>query len=423
MVVRASPSPVRTRLDFTARVLLAIVVISTFMFWQQHIALLKTNDITFTDFAKSFENNNFASQKGADVDFSVKDASRSKLSHQDLQLGKEHFAPSSPPIRYHSCTIANQTVSFPLVPQFIIAGAQKCGTSALMEFLNEHPNIQGSSALETHFFDWRVPSEIQRKEWLSERGWPSDLSRKDLVCALQKEYTDSFNVTSNKIFFEKTPSYLFLTKVPELISTTCFWKPKVVVILRNPIDRAISHFRMRLGTRGRSFEELIDEEVKSLKLVGLSHAPLRTDKYRPDDPGFAIPDLTKTQSEDLHWKHYRKMFHGNFLQRGMYITQMKHWLEYFSLDDGTHHEGKAPLLVLNYEKFRKEPNEVFSRLLKFVGAAPFVPAQGFNASINSHEYRGDQMLPETRKYLSALFRPYNDMLADTLGEDWRGVWD
>ena len=61
--------------------------------------------------------------------------------------------------------------------------------------------------------------------------------------------------------------------------------------------------------------------------------------------------------------------------------------------------------------------------MEFVGASPFEPAEGFGTVHNSHEYRGDQMLPETRQYLKALFRPYNELLADTLGEEWRGVWD
>lgn len=107
----------------------------------------------------------------------------------------------------------------------------------------------------------------------------------------------------------------------------------------------------------------------------------------------------------------------------MYIAKLKHWFEHFSLDNRNQHGGnKVSLLVLNFEHFWKEPDKVFSRLLKFVGAALFVPEKGFSTMINSHEYRGDQMLPETREYLSPLFRPYNDMLADALGEEWKGVW-
>lgn len=429
----------RIRLDFSARILLAISVLSVVMFWQQHLALVNTtssktiNDLSSTASAVSFMESPAKSR--LPVPAKDENARQGDQSGAVFPLATTNHHPS---IRFHTCTIANKTVSFPTVPHFIIAGAQKSGTTAFYEFLNEHPDIQASSTTETHFFDWYIPADFQREDWLTERGWPKDLPEQDMPCALRKVYTDNFNVTAPtihttfydddkpKIYFEKTPSYLFLTKIPELITEICFWKPNIVVILRNPIDRAISHFRMRVRTFGRSFEELIDEEIAHLKLIGLSNAPLRTDDYLPDDPRFAIPKLTKERSEELHWKHYRKIFACNFLQRGMYITQLNHWFEYFPLYDGgvhQHHEGKPSLLALNHEQFKKEPDRVFSRLLKFIGASPFVPAEGFQTSINSHEYRGDKMLPETRTYLSAFFRPYNEMLADTLGEEWRGIWE
>lgn len=313
-----------------------------------------------------------------------------------------------------------------------------------MEFLDEHPQIRASTMAETHFFDWHVPSEMQLEKWLADRGWHHPLPPEDMTCALQHEYSTNFNITADKAFyFEKTPSYLFLTRVPKLIATICFWKPKIILILRNPMDRAYSHFRMGVRTQGRSFEELIDQEIHSLKEIGLSSAPDRTSLYDPHDHNFSIPTHWSPDTlEELHWKHYRKMFSNNYLQRGMYVTQLRHWLQYFTLANNattttntkaTHNntkkldsEEKGLLLVLNYERFKKNPEQVFTQLLEFVGAnAPFVPAEGFGTLHNYHENhdRRETMHPETRRYLSAVFRPYNEQLADILGEEWRGVWD
>lgn len=319
----------------------------------------------------------------------------------------------------HTCMIRNRTVSIPMAPHFIIAGAQKSGTTALMHFLQEHPNIKASILTETHFFDWHYPSDAQMNEWLKLHGYTSRLKPKDLQCAVREQYSKNFNVTENTspetIFFEKTPSYLFLTKVPELISSICVWKPKIVVILRNPIDRAISHFQMKHGNQGEIFENVIDEELLSLRRTGLSKAPLRTAPFNPNDRAFEIPRMSKEQSEASHWKHYRRMFNDNLLQRGMYATQLSHWTRFFPLGES--------MLVLNYERFKSHPQEVFSELLRFVGASPFVPEDGFQTIHNGRGPIERPMAPETRTYLTAFYRPYNRQLTDLLGDSWEGVWD
>ena len=77
-----------------------------------------------------------------------------------------------------------------------------------------------------------------------------------------------------------------------------------------------------------------------------------------------------------------------------------------------------------------EPIQCFAQDLgrrcapRVFASAPNVPVEGFGTLHNHHDDgRHETMLPETRRYLSALFRPYNEQLADILGEEWRGVWD
>lgn len=320
------------------------------------------------------------------------------------------------PLQFDQCRILNETKTIPRLPHFIIAGAQKCGTTALFEFLSEHPEIQPSKGPETHFFDWYYPGNEDPDQWLQKNNFSASLRGSDLRCAVKWNYAQHFDYSEDKkIFFEKTPSYLFLTKTPELIATTCPWKPKIVIILRNPINRAFSHFQMKIRTFGKSFEELIDEEVGNLRKIGLSKAPHRTWNYTPDDHRFAIPNLSVEKFENLFWKHYRGMFTNNYIQRGMYMAQIRHWLPYFPLNES--------LLVLNYEAFQSHPEEVFGRLLDFIGASPFTPTDGFGTVHNKRGLNASAIAPETRRYLSAIFRPYNDLLADTLGDEWRGVWD
>jgi hypothetical protein len=230
----------------------------------------------------------------------------------------------TPSFTHYNCSYSNHTFQLPTIPQFLIVGAQKSGTTALYEFLKEHPQIRGSIAPETHFFDWHFPKgpEEQRNFFRTHNLSPN-VSSGELQCAIRKAYVDSFNVNltgpvpPDTIFVEKTPSYLFLANTPERISTTCFWKPKVIVILRNPIDRAFSHYKMRIQVKGRSFETIIDEEMESLHKVGLSHAPRRTEQnFTLQDPRFDdLPKLSSEEQKQKHWRHYRKV--GQWKQKAL----------------------------------------------------------------------------------------------------------
>lgn len=378
------------------------------MLWQQHITL-KMDEHPQADLSST------TTFQRSSVPFK---ASKRNASAFQLPENDTHIA-------YHTCHLLKESITIPKIPHFLIVGAQKAGTTALMEFLKQHPDIQTSQGKEPHFFDWHYPTPRLRTKWLTERGLPLNLPPDETTCAVQKAYLEYFNTTAigrRTIVFEKTPGYLFLNDVPERISTTLFWKPKIVVILRNPVDRAISNYRMKIQTHGRSFEDIVDEEMRSLIALGLSRAPMRNDTLAAwDDASFRIPNISPRVSEELHWKHYRTVHHCNYIQKGMYAHQLVHWLRYFPIDK--ENPSRSSLLVLHYEEFRNFPERVFSRLLNFLGATPFVPVDGFTSMHNYHPERKDQMIPATRQYLTRFFRPYNILLAELLGDEWVGVWD
>ncbi|CAJ1970068.1 unnamed protein product [Cylindrotheca closterium] len=336
---------------------------------------------------------------------------------------------------FYNCSIPGHHYTFPQVPQFIIVGAQKSGTTALYEFLQEHPQIHGTSVPETHFFDWHYPKgRDERNDFLKKYhqlslDTNSNLTSDEWQCALRKTYSDFFtssdadspgtndnDIPRDTVFVEKTPSYLFLAETPARILETCFWKPKVIVLLRNPIDRAVSHYRMNIDVKGRTFESLLDEEMASFKSIGLSHAPSRKEfnETTSEHLGFKdVPVLTAEEQKKLHWKHYRKTFTTNFLQRGMYIVQLDHWLEHFALHESIH--------VIHHERFLSDPSTVYQEVLKFMDLPSFEP--GYTQH-NVAKYALKRPLSQhTRMYLAAFFRPYNQLLAKRLGPEWEGVWD
>jgi hypothetical protein len=115
---------------------------------------------------------------------------------------------------------------------FIVAGAQKCGTTALHYQLEKHPQIALPNKEELHFFD---DEEIFAK------------------AISYDELHGSFRPTSRAtVAGESTPVYLYWRPAMERI-----WNyrrgVKLVILLRNPVDRAFSHWNMQ---RERGYETL-----------------------------------------------------------------------------------------------------------------------------------------------------------------------
>lgn len=104
--------------------------------------------------------------------------------------------------------------------QFLIIGAQKCGTSSLFYYLLQHPELALPEKKEIHFFDAKHQNGI---------GW----------------YEDHFShkKKADKQTGEATPYYLFHPLVPQRIAIH-YPQIKLIVLLRSPIDRAYSHFWM-----------------------------------------------------------------------------------------------------------------------------------------------------------------------------------
>jgi len=132
-----------------------------------------------------------------------------------------------------------------MLPDFIIAGAPKSGTTTLVDVLRKHPIVFFPKKLtaETHFFDndkyYQKGVEFY-KQWFKE-------------------------AKPNQIVGEKTPAYSF-SYVPERIAK---YLPnvKLIFVFRNPADRAYSHWLMYVwrGVELYSFEKALSLEERRLK--------------------------------------------------------------------------------------------------------------------------------------------------------------
>ena len=106
-------------------------------------------------------------------------------------------------------------------PDFLILGAQRCGTSSLHHWLSQHPDIWLPDEKELHFFDLN---------WHAGPSWYRGM------------FTDDGRVVG-----EATPIYLFYPNVDDWVhevAPDC----KFIVLLRDPVDRAYSHYHHALRT-------------------------------------------------------------------------------------------------------------------------------------------------------------------------------
>ncbi|MEQ4203866.1 sulfotransferase domain-containing protein [Actinopolymorpha sp. B9G3] len=253
------------------------------------------------------------------------------------------------------------------VPDFIIIGAQRCGTTYLYDLLRRHPYFKPAERKELHFFD-RDANYAKGLSW-----YMSQFPQPDIRNG-QKEITG-----------EATPYYLCHGLAPQR-AARMVPGAKLVVMLRNPIDRAYSgHMHhSRRGEESLSFDDAIAAE--------------RQGEPNPLDTGQAVADDARGRRVRRHHFH---------LARGIYVHQLREWQKYFSSDQ---------ILVIRSEDFFANPGVVARDVQRFVGLPDHDLDTASVRNRNLGTYK-EAMAPATRKRLEAYFAPYNKELFHHLGRD------
>jgi len=166
------------------------------------------------------------------------------------------------------------------MPDFIIAGVQKAGTSSMVEYLLTHPKIHIRHS-EIRFFD---------KNFLRGPSWYAG------------RILGSPNATSDFILGEKSNDYIFSRTFPERVKRF-IPNVKIIVLLREPIARAFSEYRMRSADflDNRSFSLAINDELSELE--------------------------SKSERE---WGLGQRQRNGRYIGHGMYYRQLQHLYKYIS---------------------------------------------------------------------------------------------
>ncbi len=241
------------------------------------------------------------------------------------------------------------------LPDAVILGAQKSGTSSLHQYLVQHPQVIAPLRKEVHYFDVGYRH--------SEAWYRAHFGRRD---------EPGLNLDSS-------PYYLFHPAVPARLYTL-LPQARLIVLLRDPVRRAYSHYwhERDKGRESLEFEAAIAAEPSRL---GDAEAALADGR---------IGRSTAHQ-------------HFSYLARGRYAEQLERWFAIFPRDQ---------FLLLRFEDLAREPLTVLNRTLGFLGLAP---ARTVHLEArNTRRY--PPMQPATAEQLREYFAPHNRRLEALLGE-------
>lgn len=259
------------------------------------------------------------------------------------------------------------SAGFRCLPDVIIIGAQKSGTSSLFSYLIQHPEIRGSSCKEVHFFDGGLVPEVDNFKkgvnWYRAH-FPLDIK------------------PSARRIVEATPSYVFMPSAPARISKL-LPDAKLIVVLRDPVERAISHYfhEVRAGREKRPIMSALAEEEDLL-------APIwRSEDYKSG-----------------------QFLTCSYKARGRYAEQLNRYFSFFS---------RNQIVVISSKALFGATDETLSTIFQFVDVTDsikFVSDQK-PKNVGSNKSPVDSSV---REYLEDYYAPHNERLFEVLGEriDW-----
>uniref|UniRef100_A0A8C7XIE0 Sulfotransferase n=1 Tax=Oryzias sinensis TaxID=183150 RepID=A0A8C7XIE0_9TELE len=286
----------------------------------------------------------------------------SQLKTDQRRASTPHIARNNTPIP----PMMNLKFGNKKLPNAIIVGVKKGGTRAVLEFIRIHPDVRAAGT-ETHFFDRNYDRGLE---------WYRGLMPRTL---------------ESQITMEKTPSYFVTKETPRRISTMS-QDTKLIVVVRDPVTRAISDYTQTLSKTPDlpSFQELAFRN-QSLGLV------------------------------DMSW---------NAIRIGLYALHLENWLRYFPL---------AQIHFVSGERLITDPAGELARIQDFLGLKRIVTDKHFYFNrtkgfpcLKKPESSGSprclgkskgrthvQIDREAIEQLRDFYRPYNVKFYEMVGHDFK----
>ena len=249
-----------------------------------------------------------------------------------------------------------------VLPDFVVIGSTKSGTTSLHYYLIQHPRI--ISERNVHFFEYMQTNSI---EWYRAH-FPT------------KAYKNFKKLTVG----EQTATYLFHPLIPKRIHTT-IPNAKFIVVLRNPVDRAYSNYthQVREGIEKRTFEEAIKSELKRIEICK------NNSEYKINNDDFSNHVIF------------------SYLRHGIYVDFIKAWMEFFT---------KEQFLILPTYDLNNNRAKFLKQVFDYLNVQNFEIKDVERQNVGEYKKLDKSM----RKFLVNYYRPHNERLFKLLEKnfDW-----
>jgi len=247
--------------------------------------------------------------------------------------------------------MAAQPPATPLV-SFVIAGVQKGGTTALFDYLGDYPDVALPDAKELHFFDDE------------DRDW----SRPDYAA-----YHARFPAPAGRPCGEATPIYVYW---PSSLERIAAYNPamKLVMVLRDPVQRAWSHWRMEYAR-------------------GVETQPF----------AWCVREGRQRLFDAEPWGHHREF---SYVERGFYGEQMQRLYGLFP---------RNQVLVLTSDALRRDPGPALAQVRAFLGLPPAPTPAPREVHVGQEIAYPSELTPGDIDYLRQVYAPDAERLAALTG--------
>jgi hypothetical protein len=203
-----------------------------------------------------------------------------------------------------------------ILPDFVIIGANKAGTTSLAKYLSSHPKVKVSDVKEPMFFN-------STADMISASKQEANLKNPYIAMTIN-QYSKMFEKhdKSVELFAEASTAYLATPKISASLMKKIIPNTKIIAVLREPVSRAVSAYKMCVGN-------------------GIENRP--------------FSEIVKNAKNEM--KAYAAHSVKEYIRNGLYSQLLEPYYSYFE---------KENLLILNYDDFIQKPKEFLSRIFEFL---------------------------------------------------------
>ncbi len=254
---------------------------------------------------------------------------------------------------YPNFLLKSQNLAKISAPNFLIIGVKKGGTTSIYHYLIQHPQILPAIKKEIDFWSFYFHRGL---DWYRAHFPAIPESEKFLTGEASPSYFDAPDIPARLFHF--------------------FPKIKLIVLLRNPVDRTISNYyhEVRSNAENMSVEEVINSRLE--KLIKISSSLVKEKDY---------------------WN-----YQGDYIASSVYLDWLKKWLNIFP---------REQLLILPSEEFYSDPKTTMKQVFNFLGLQDY-QIQNY-PKLNSGSY--SSISESLRQKLNDYFQPHNQRLEEYLG--------